>query len=41
LTPQERERAGIGEGLVRVSVGLEDPADVQRDLERGLRELAG
>ncbi len=39
LTPQERERAGIGEGLVRVSVGLEDVADLQRDLERGLRRL--
>jgi O-succinylhomoserine sulfhydrylase len=37
LTLQERERAGIGEGLVRVSVGLEDMADLQRDLERGLR----
>ncbi|HRY14511.1 MAG TPA: O-succinylhomoserine sulfhydrylase [Candidatus Competibacteraceae bacterium] len=39
LTPEERERAGIGEGLVRVSVGLEDMADLQRDLERGLRKL--
>lgn len=39
LTPQERERAGIGEGLVRVSVGLEDRADLQRDLERGLSRL--
>ena len=37
LTPQERERAGIGEGLVRVSAGLEEVADLQRDLERGLR----
>ncbi len=37
LTPAERERAGIGEGLVRISVGLEDVADVQADLERGLR----
>ncbi|MCC8987922.1 MAG: O-succinylhomoserine sulfhydrylase [Candidatus Contendobacter sp.] len=37
LTPAERERADIGEGLVRISVGLEDVADVQADLERGLR----
>ncbi len=37
LTPAERERAGIGEGLVRISVGLENVADVQADLERGLR----
>jgi O-succinylhomoserine sulfhydrylase len=40
LTPQERERAGIREGLVRISVGLEDVADIQRDLERGLRQLS-
>ena len=39
LTPEERERAGIGEGLVRISVGLEDVVDLQRDLERGLRQL--
>ncbi|HOW75248.1 MAG TPA: O-succinylhomoserine sulfhydrylase [Candidatus Competibacteraceae bacterium] len=39
LTPQERERAGIGDGLVRVSVGLEDRADLQQDLERGLSRL--
>ncbi len=41
LTPAERERAGIGEGLVRISVGLEDVTDVQADLERGLRYLSG
>ncbi len=41
LTPAERERAGIGEGLVRISVGLEDVTDVQADLERGLRHLSG
>ena len=39
LTPAERERAGIGDGLVRISVGLEDVADLQRDLECGLRRL--
>ncbi|MDG4596148.1 MAG: O-succinylhomoserine sulfhydrylase [Candidatus Contendobacter sp.] len=39
LTPQERERAGIGESLVRISVGLEEVTDIQRDLERGLRQL--
>jgi len=37
LTPAERQRAGIGEGLVRISVGLEEVADVQADLERGLK----
>lgn len=40
LTPQERERAGIGEGLVRISAGLEDVTDIQNDLERGFRQLA-
>ena len=29
--------AGISEGLVRLSVGLEDPDDLTEDLERGLR----
>jgi O-succinylhomoserine sulfhydrylase len=36
LTPEQRAEAGIGDGLVRVSVGLEDVADLQRDLARGL-----
>jgi O-succinylhomoserine sulfhydrylase len=36
LTPQARERAGIGEGLIRVSVGLESLADLKRDLEQAL-----
>ncbi len=36
LTAEERARAGIGEGLIRLSVGLEDPEDLVGDLERGL-----
>ena len=36
VPPQQREAMGIGEGLVRISVGLEDLADIQADLERGL-----
>jgi O-succinylhomoserine sulfhydrylase len=36
ITPQARAAAGITEGLIRVSVGLEDVADLQRDLQRGL-----
>ena len=39
LTPEERAMAGIGEGLLRVAVGLEDPADIQADLARGLAGL--
>ena len=40
LTPQERETAGIREGLVRISVGLETVADIQRDLEHGFQRIA-
>jgi O-succinylhomoserine sulfhydrylase len=36
LTPQERETAGIGEGLIRIAVGLENLEDIQADLSRGL-----
>jgi len=36
LTVEERAAAGIGEGLVRIAVGLEDIADIQADLVRGL-----
>ena len=36
ITAAERERAGITEGLLRISVGLEDVRDLQADLERGL-----
>jgi cystathionine beta-lyase/cystathionine gamma-synthase len=32
LTQAERDAAGIGENLVRVSVGLEDPDDIADDL---------
>jgi O-succinylhomoserine sulfhydrylase len=36
ITPAERERAGITEGLLRISVGLEDLRDLQADLQRGI-----
>ena len=36
LSEKEREQLGIGEGLVRLSVGLEDPLDLQEDLDRAL-----
>jgi O-succinylhomoserine sulfhydrylase len=32
LTPEQRGEAGIGDGLIRVSVGLEDIEDLKRDL---------
>lgn len=36
LTPEQRQAAGIGEGLIRIAVGLEDVADLRADLARGL-----
>ena len=36
LTPQQREAAGIGEGLIRLSVGLEDIDDIIEDLSAAL-----
>jgi len=35
-TPEERQRHGIGEGLIRMSVGLEDLCDLKCDLEQAL-----
>ncbi len=37
LTPEEKQAAGIGEGLLRIAVGLEEVEDIQRDLRRGLQ----
>lgn len=39
LTPEERERAGIADGLVRFSVGLEDPEDIIFDLQQALEKV--
>lgn len=36
ITPEQRTEAGIGDGLLRISVGLEDIDDLKRDLARGL-----
>jgi cystathionine gamma-synthase/methionine-gamma-lyase len=36
LTPEERAQIGIGEGLVRFSVGIEDVEDIIADLEQAL-----
>jgi O-succinylhomoserine sulfhydrylase len=36
LKPEERATLGIGDGLVRLSAGLEAEADLLRDLERAL-----
>ena len=36
LTPEEQAIAGVTPGLVRMSVGLEDPDDLVQDLQRAL-----
>lgn len=36
LSPEAKVKAGISEGLIRVSVGLEDVDDIIADLKRGL-----
>jgi methionine-gamma-lyase len=35
-TPEERAAHGISEGLVRISAGLEDTADLLQDVEQAL-----
>jgi cystathionine gamma-lyase len=37
IPPNQRERLGIVDGLVRLSVGIEDPGDLIADLEEALR----
>ena len=39
LTPEQRDEAGISDGLVRLAVGLESVADLQADLEHGFSKL--
>jgi O-succinylhomoserine sulfhydrylase len=41
LSPEQRAEAGIAEGLLRLSVGLEDWEDLRDDLDRALRAAAG
>jgi len=38
VPPKQREAAGITDGLVRLSVGLEDPLDIISDLSRALNQ---
>jgi O-succinylhomoserine sulfhydrylase len=40
LTEEQRLLAGIGQGMIRVAVGLEAPVDIQNDLAIGLNSLA-
>jgi cystathionine beta-lyase/cystathionine gamma-synthase len=36
MTPEERAELGVGSGTVRVSVGIEDPADIIADFAQAL-----
>jgi len=38
LTPEQRAEAAISDGLIRISVGLENVEDIKRDLSSGLRD---
>lgn len=40
MTPSERAAAGVGEGLIRLSIGLEHVDDVIADLRRGFAAAA-
>jgi O-succinylhomoserine sulfhydrylase len=40
LTEAQREAAGIGQGMIRLGVGLEDVEDLKADLARGLDRIA-
>ncbi|MCQ5374784.1 MAG: aminotransferase class I/II-fold pyridoxal phosphate-dependent enzyme [Candidatus Methanomethylicia archaeon] len=39
ISPAERKELGIEDGLLRISVGLEDIEDIIRDLEQGLDSI--
>lgn len=39
MTPEARMQAGVSDGLIRLSVGLEDVQDIIADLSRGLDSL--
>ncbi len=39
MTPEQKLHAGFGPAMIRLSVGLEDPADLADDLERALEKV--
>lgn len=39
LSPEARQAAGIGQGLIRLAIGLEDCSDLQNDLAQSLNSL--
>ena len=41
MSKQERLAAGITDGLIRLSVGIEDPDDIIADLDLGIKKAIG
>ncbi|MDP4589669.1 MAG: PLP-dependent transferase, partial [Burkholderiaceae bacterium] len=39
LDPTELEKAGVSEGMVRLSVGIEHISDLQADLDQALEQV--
>jgi len=39
MTPEQRQNAGIGDGLLRIAAGLESVEDIKADLARGLSRI--
>jgi len=39
MTSEQRQAVGIADGLVRLSVGIEEPGDLLRDLEAALERV--
>jgi O-acetylhomoserine (thiol)-lyase len=39
LSPEERQAAGVTDDFVRLSVGIEDAADIIGDIDRGLEAV--
>jgi len=41
LTAEQRQKAGVGDGVVRLSIGLEHADDIIADLAAALANLNG
>jgi len=39
VDPDKRQRLGITDGLVRISVGIEDTDDIVADLDQALKKI--
>jgi len=41
VPPEVRRKVGIGDGLIRFSVGIEDVEDLRRDIDQALKGTLG